>query len=172
MTTNNNTLNAVNTAVEGGATIGIMAFFSTAMIQTLPWLLLAIPFLLLDLLYGIRAARHRGDKVRMSTAVRRSVDKAVAYIMWVAAAVMLAQLFGVAWLDKAVLALVFGNEFISIIGNYLETKNVELSISEFWKLIFRKGAEKVGVEVSKDDVEGVLKPKPQRDARGRFVKRQ
>ena len=77
---------AVNTVVEGGATIGVVAFFSEAMKQTLPWLVLAVPIIVLDLLYGIRAAKYRGEKVRWSTAIRRTVDKAVGYVMWCAAA--------------------------------------------------------------------------------------
>lgn len=150
---------AVNTVVEGGATIGVVAFFSEAMRQTLPWLGLAVPIIILDLLYGIRAAKYRGDKVRWSTAIRRTVDKTVGYIMWCAAAVMIAQLFEVDWLDKAILGLVYGNEIVSVFGNYLETKGVNLSIGELWKLIIRKGGEKVGVDVSKEDLDGVIKQK-------------
>lgn len=150
---------AVNTIVEGGATIGVVAFFSEAMKQTLPWLILAVPIIVLDLLYGIRAAKFRGDKVRWSTAIRRTIDKTVGYIMWCAAAVMIAQLFEVAWLDKAILGLVYGNELISVIGNYLETKGINLSVANLWKLIFRKGAEKVGVEVTKEDLEDVIQKK-------------
>ncbi len=152
---------AVSTIVEGGATLGLVAFFSEAMKQTLPWLVLAVPIVALDLLYGIRAAKYRGDKVRWSTAIRRTVDKTVGYVMWCAAAVMMSQLFERPCLDKIVLGIVYGNELISVFGNYLETKGFDLSISELYKLIFRKGAEKVGVEVSKDDLKDVIKQKEQ-----------
>ncbi len=153
---------AVNTVVEGGATIGVVAFFSEAMKQTLPWLVLAVPIIVLDLLYGIRAAKYRGEKVRWSTAIRRTVDKAVGYVMWCAAAVMIAQLFEVAWLDKVILGLVYGNELISVIGNYLETKGITLSVGALWNLIFRKAGEKVGVEVSKEELEEVIKHKEEK----------
>lgn len=153
---------AVNTVVEGGATIGVVAFFSEAMKQTLPWLVLAVPIIVLDLLYGIRAAKYRGEKVRWSTAIRRTVDKAVGYVMWCAAAVMIAQLFEVAWLDKVILGLVYGNELISVIGNYLETKGIALSVGALWNLIFRKAGEKVGVEVSKEELEEVIKHKEEK----------
>jgi len=156
---------AVNTIVEGGATIGVVAFFSEAMKQTLPWLILAVPIIVLDLLYGIRAAKFRGEAVRWSTAIRRTVDKTVSYVMWCAAAVMIAQLFEVAWLDKAILGLVYGNELISVIGNYLETKGINLSVANLWKLIFRKGAEKVGVEVTKEDLEDVIQQKDKEEAK-------
>ena len=157
--TTNHAANAANTVVEGSATVAIMAFFSIAMREILPWLALCIPFIVLDLMYGIRAARHRGDKVRISTAIRRSVDKLVSYVMWVAAAVMLAQLFEVRWLEKAVLGLVYGNELISIIGNHLETKGVELSISDLWRLLVRKGAGKVGVDITQEEAEAIIKDK-------------
>ncbi len=155
----NTPVNAVNTVVEGGATVTIMAFFSEAMVEILPWLVLCIPLIVLDLMYGIRAARFRGEKVRWSAAMRRTINKVVQYIMWVAAAVMLAQLFEVCWLEKAVLALVFGNEFISIVGNYLETKNIDLSLAAVWKLIFRKAAGKVGIDVSQEEADAVIKDK-------------
>lgn len=164
----NTSTNAVNTVVEGSATVTLMIFFSEAMKEILPWLCLCIPFIVLDLMYGIRAAKFRGDKIRLSTAIRRSVDKLVSYIMWAVAAVMLSQLFEIGWLDKLVLGLVYGNELISIIGNYLETKNINLSIAELWKLIFRKGVGKVGIDVSKDEVDAVIK---ERDSKGRFVKK-
>lgn len=159
MLTANNTSNAVNTAVTGGTTVTLMAFFSDAMIKILPWLALAVPFLLLDLLYGVKAARFRGDKIRFSTGLRRSIDKAVSYIMWVAAAVMLSSLFEAPWLDKVVLGLVYGNEFFSIIGNYLEMHGVELSMANLWKTILRKGAGKVGVEISQEEADALLSEK-------------
>jgi hypothetical protein len=159
---------AVNTIVEGTATVGVIAFFSEAMKHTLPWLGLAVPIILLDLLYGIRAAKFRGDNVRWSTAIRRTVDKTVGYIMWCAAAVMMKELFEINWLDKAVLGLVFGNELVSVFGNYLETKGIDFSFAGFWRLVFRKGAEKVGVDVSEEEAKEIIKP---RDSRGRFVKK-
>lgn len=163
--------NAVSTAVEGGTTVAIIAFFHDSMIQTLPWLALCAPLILLDLMYGIRAAKFRKDKVRISTAVRRSVDKLMSYVMWVAAAVMLSNLFEAAWLDKAVLALVYGNEIISIIGNYLETKGINLSAANLWKLIAMKGGAKVGVELTKEELDEVItEKKPKRDSKGRFTK--
>jgi hypothetical protein len=78
---------------------------------------------------------------------------------------MIAQLFEVAWLDKAILGLVYGNELISVIGNYLETKGINLSVANLWKLIFRKGAEKVGVEVTKEDLEDVIQQKDKEEAK-------
>lgn len=170
ITTQNNLSNGVSTIVEGGATISIMAFFSDSMAKTLPWLLLAIPLLVLDLLYGVRAAGYRGEKVRASTAVRRSIDKAVAYIMWCTAAVMLDTLFEIPWLDKAVLAAVFGNEIVSIWGHKLELQGVEINFTNLWRFIFRKGSEKYGMAADKEEVEQIIKPR--RDARGRFVKKQ
>ena len=168
----NNTGNAANTVVTGGTTVALMAFFSSTMVKILPWLALALPLLVLDLIYGIKAARYRGDKIRFSTGLRCTVDKGVSYIMWVTAAVMFSspELFDVAWLDKLILALVYGNEVISIIGNYLETKGISLSFSAIYKLIFKKGAEKVGVEITQEEVDSVLKDKP-RDNKGRFVKK-
>ena len=160
---------AVNTVVEGTATVGVIAFFSDAMRQTLPWLALAIPIIVLDLMYGIRAARFRGENVRWSTAVRRTVDKLVGYIMWTAAAVMMSQLFEITWLDQAVLALVYGNELISVAGNYLETKGIELSLAAVWRFVFKKGAAQIGVDVSDEEANEIIKPK--RDAKGRFVKK-
>ena len=68
------------------------------------------------------------------------------------------------------LGLVYVNELASIIGNYLETKGVELSIKDFYKWIFKAGAGKAGLEVSEEDANSIIKGR-KRDAKGRFVKK-
>ena len=52
---------------------------------------------------------------------------------------------------------------------YLETKGIHFSYAGFIRLLFKKGAEKAGIEVSDEEAKEIIRP---RDSRGRFVKNQ
>ena len=66
-----------------------------------------------------------------------------------------------------------GNEIVSIIGNYFETRGIELSLVALYRWIFKAGAEKVGVAMESAEAEGIIKHSERpRDAKGRFVKKQ
>lgn len=145
-----------------------------AVLRMIPYAVPAFALLLLDLIYGIKAAMYRGEKVRTSTAVRRTVTKFWSYVCWIILASTLAISFHLQWLEWGVLGLVYANELASIAGNYLETKAIDFSFVAFLRLLFKKGAGHAGVEVSDDDVNEILKPKEKqpRNAKGQFVKRE
>ena len=115
--------------------------------------------ILLDLLYGIKAAKFRGEKVRFSTAVRRTTSKIVGYICWLILASTLAIAFHKDWLEWAVLGLVYVNELASIVGNYLETKGIEFSFVGFYRWILKVIAGKAGETMESAEAEGIIKPK-------------
>jgi len=160
--------------LQGGVSATAVAFFQEAVLHMIPYATPAAALLVLDLLYGIRAARFRKEKVRTSTAVRRSITKLFSYVCWLILASTLALAFKVQWLEWGVLGLVYANELASVIGNYLETKDIDFSLVAFLRLLFKKGAGHAGIEVSDDEANEIIKPKePQpRNARGQFVKRE
>ena len=162
--------NTASVVVEGGVSATALAFFSASIMKMIPFLIAAIPLIILDLRYGVRAAGVRGEKVRLSTALRRTLGKCFSYVCWVVLASTMTLAFNMEWIQWLVLGLVFFNELLSIIGNYLETKGVEFSVHNAFGLIFRKGAEKAGVELSKEELDEIIKPKQPRDASGRFIK--
>lgn len=155
--------------VEGSVSAALVTLLQTAVLRMIPYAIPGLFLLVLDLLYGIRAAQSRGEKVRMSTAIRRSMTKLFSYICWLILATTIAIAFDKTWLEWGTLALVYGNEGLSIIGNYLESKGISFSIVDVYRWILKLFAGKVGGEMSDDEAGQILKP---RDKKGRFVKKQ
>lgn len=145
--------------VQGSAATVAIAFLQSAVLRMMPYAWVALPLVALDLVYGIRAARYRKERVRLSTALRRSTTKLFTYTCWLVLASSVAISFHKESLEWIILGVVFLNEFLSIIGNYLECKGVDFSIVNLYKLVFRKAGEKVGVEISKEDVDEIVKPR-------------
>lgn len=158
--------------VQGSVATVAVAFLQEAVLRMIPFAIPAVVLIALDLLYGIRAAKYRGERARVSTAVRRTMTKTFSYICWIILASTLALSFHVDWLEWVVLGLVYVNEFASIVGNYLETKGIEFSLVAFYRWILKWGSGKVGDAIDQAEAEEIIKPKEQpRDKKGRFVKR-
>jgi len=157
--------------VQGGVSAVAIAFFQEAVLRMIPYAVPSFVLLLLDLLYGIKAAKFRGEKVRVSTAVRRSMTKLFSYCCWLILASTMSLSFHKDWIEWAVLGLVYVNEFTSIIGNYLETKGIELSFIGLIRWAFKWASGKAGQAVEDAEAADIIKPKDKpRDAKGRFVK--
>lgn len=146
-------------AVESGISATVVAFLQTAVLRMIPYSVPALVIVLLDLLYGIKAAKFRGEKVRFSTAVRRTVSKVVSYVCWLILASTLAISFQKDWLEWSVLGLVYVNEFASIIGNYLETKGIEFSLVNLYRWILKVIAGKAGEAMDSAEAGEIIKPK-------------
>ena len=109
--------------------------------QRIIWfLLLAIILILGDLRFGIAAAQKRGEKIRPSRAVRRSLNKLVDYICWLSIATVVGvnfgSVFGLPLLSVIIMAVVCIIEMSSIIDNYLEYKGIKKKVNVI-KLIAR-----------------------------------
>lgn len=169
MTTENNTVTAV---ISSGIGSTAVIFFRDAVTAMIPWLILSVPLIVLDLDYGIKAARHRGDKIRFSKAFRKTFGKAVEYVAWCCLAATAARAFEAKWLEWLVMGAVNMNEMASIIGNYAETKDVTISWSYIWNKLLRIVGAKAGIDTGDIDVGEVVKPKPNRDpSTGKFTKK-
>lgn len=92
------------------------------------WLLLAASLILLDLRFGIKAARIRGEEIRFSRAWRRTINKSIDYLGWVTVAEMLSRTFGVTLgepvVSKGALMVVYLIELSSCFNNYFEYKGL------------------------------------------------
>ena len=160
--------------MEGSLSTTVVVFLQTAVLRMIPYAVPAVFLIVLDLFYGCRAAKYRGEKVRISTAVRRTMTKFFSYVCWVILASTLALAFKHDWLEWAVLALVYANELASIIGNYLETKGIEFSFVGFYRWILRVITGKVGEAMDPGEAGEIIKPKekPRDKKTGRYIKRQ
>lgn len=145
--------------VQGGVSAVAVAFIQEAVLRMIPYAVPSFVLLLLDLLYGIKAAKFRGEKVRVSTAVRRSMTKLFSYCCWLIIASTMSLSFHKDWIEWAVLGLVYVNEFSSVIGNYLETKGIEFSMVNLYRWILKVITGKVGEAIDSAEAGEIIKPK-------------
>lgn len=160
--------------LPGSVAATVTAFLQTAVLRMIPYAIPAMFLIALDLVYGCRAARYRKEKVRVSTAVRRTMTKLFTYICWIILASTLALSFHQDWLEWVVLGLVYLNELASIVGNYLETKGMEFSFVGFYRWLLKVLAGKAGEAMDSFEAGEIIKPKdgkgPSRNKKtGRFV---
>lgn len=104
--------------------------------EPLRWvMLLALVIVIVDLRFGIRAARVRGEAIRTSRAVRRTINKVVDYVCWILLAGVLGEAFGnpfdVPLLPLIVLLVVFGCEINSCFSNYFESRGRKMKVNIF-----------------------------------------
>ncbi|MEG0033367.1 MAG: phage holin family protein [Mucinivorans sp.] len=110
--------------------------------EPLRWiLLLALVVVFVDLRFGIRAARKRGETIRTSRAIRRTINKIVDYMCWILLAGVLGEAFGepfdIPLLPLIVLLVVFGCEINSCFSNYFESRGQKMQVNIF-KLFAKK----------------------------------
>lgn len=158
---------------QGGVAATAIMFFSESIIKMVPWLIIALPLIYLDLHFGIKAALMRNERIRFSTAFRRTFGKLIEYICWTVLASTMSLAFNQNWLEWIILGVVYLNELSSIIGNYLETKGLEISWANVWGAVLKIGGQKVGVDTEGIDPTQFVKPaekKPRpRNSKGQFV---
>lgn len=107
------------------------------------WLLVAFVLIMVDLRFGIAAAKVRGEKIRKSRAVRRTVNKMVDYLCWISIAWVLGDTFGkqlhIPLLAVIVMAVVCLIELSSIFDNYFEAHGIhkKFNVFKFFSALFK-----------------------------------
>lgn len=103
--------------------------------------LLAILIVLADLRFGVLAAKKRGEIVRFSRAVRRTINKLVDYACWLFLAGAFGQAFGHFFDEKIlpslIMLVIFGVEINSCFSNYFEYHGKKIKVDIF-KLFAKK----------------------------------
>jgi uncharacterized membrane protein YfcA len=127
---------SVITSTTAAALSGIIGF-----LEPLRWLaLLGIVLILCDLRFGTRAAKHRGEKIRLSRAWRRTINKLVDYTCWIFIAGSLDNAIGVPFsfplLPALTMLVVYGIEINSCFHNYFESIGKDVKVDFF--SIFKK----------------------------------
>lgn len=105
-----------------------------AFLTPLKWLAFCgIILIIADLRFGIMASKKRGEKIRTSRAIRRSVNKLIDYTCWVLLACALehtfAEPFHIPLLPTLVMLIVYGVEIDSIFSNYFEYRDINIKVS-------------------------------------------
>lgn len=130
--------------LQGGTSVVMTAFLTEVIADMLPFLIVAVIVILVDLIFGIRAAQHRNEEVRWSRAFRRTVSKIFEYVCWVTLSSSLAVAFKFPALEWVILGAVILNEVVSISSNWCEVHGIHIKGLNLPKII----GEKVGVDLS------------------------
>lgn len=122
--------------IIGSAATTVLALFIDGWQTLMIWLLVALVLILGDLRFGLMAAKKRGEKIRGSRAVRRTINKTIDYICWVSIALVLGGSFGtifnVPLLAAIIMVIVCAVELSSIFDNYFEYRGIKKKVN-VWK---------------------------------------
>lgn len=103
-----------------------------------PWLMLGMILVMVDLRFGLLAAKARKEDIRPSRAWRRTFNKMVDYLCWVTLAEVCSRTFGITIgapvVSMAMLFIIYGIELNSCVNNYLEYKGIKKKWN-FFKLV-------------------------------------
>ena len=66
-------------ALQSAITVSFTAFFRDTTLAMIPFLCVVAVAMAVDLKLGIRVSRHRGEQIRISRAIRRTMGKIVEY---------------------------------------------------------------------------------------------
>ncbi len=92
-----------------------------------------------DLMCGLRRSMLMGERVRFSSAVRRTMGKMVTYFAFVVMVCMVSVAAGGIWkIDIYACLLVCLIEGVSIIGNILKPKGYDIDLKKVLNLFGRK----------------------------------
>ena len=108
--------------VGSGVASTLLLFFGETATVMLPFFCVALLVIIVDLIFGIRAAKTRGEAIRISRALRRTLGKSIEYLCWCVLAASLAVATGIKMLASAMVLVVIGIELISIAQNWYFAK--------------------------------------------------
>lgn len=129
--------------VLSGALAAVFSPFVSGWESIIAWLIVAAVLVFVDLRFGIRAAKRRGERVRVSRAARRTINKLVDYICWISVAWVLGGSFGkvfdIPLLAAVIMLVVYAVEVSSIFDNFFEARgiNKKFNALKFLSKIFR-----------------------------------
>lgn len=146
--TTSSTSSTTTMVVEGGTAV-LFTFLLNSLNAMIPYLIVAFIMIDVDLYFGIEAAKYRKERVRFSSAARRTISKMFEYICWVILSATLSTAFGAVWLQYVVLGIVMGNELSSIVANYFEAHGKHIKGFNIFKII----SDKSGVDLSDVKIE-------------------
>lgn len=139
--------------INGTFAVFLSGFFE--FLTPLKWLAICgIVLIIADLRFGVMASKKRGETIRTSRAVRRSVNKLIDYTCWVLLACALehtfAEPFHIPLMPTIVMLVVYGVEINSIFANYFEYRGLKLKVDIF-KFFKKKTDDIIDIEEVKND---------------------
>lgn len=122
-------------------------FLATTVQLTAPWLIVMLAIIILDLIFGLRKSKHFKEEVKISTAIRKTLNKTMGYFWFVVTVGLIeaaANLgFRIAtWGCLIVCAI----ELSSVIYNFLKIKGYKFNKEKGFDFIVRKTMKRIGVD--------------------------
>lgn len=114
---------------EAGFAAIFTSFLSETVGHMIPWLLVTLAVILCDLAVGIRYSVYKGEEVRFSTAIRRTMGKIVSYFTFVVTVCMINVACGNEYpIERFACLFVCFVEGCSIMGNILKPKGIDFNV--------------------------------------------
>lgn len=141
--------------VISGTAATVFSLFADGFENLVIWLIVAFVLVLADLKFGVQAAMKRGEKIRGSRVIRRTINKMVDYICWISIALVLGNSFGkvfeIPLLAAIIMLVVCSIEISSIFDNYFEYKGLHkhFNVWKFLSKIFKISAIEESIEEEK-----------------------
>ena len=122
-------------------------FFNNTVQISFPWLIVMAAVIILDLIVGVKKASYVGEDVKISRAVRRTVNKTIGYFWLV---------FTLGFIDSATkfelsfttwgCLIVCGIELVSTASNFLKMKGYKFNKEKGFDFLVRKTMKRFGVD--------------------------
>lgn len=137
--------------VQGATAVLMVSFYHDALSIAFPFIIPALILIVVDLIFGCQASKKRGEEVRTSKAIRRTMDKLISYTCWVLLSATLAVAFSFPALNKIILGIVMGVELISVISNYFAMRGKK--ITGLWETMLKILGKKIDTDLSDVKIE-------------------
>ena len=143
--------------ILSGTTATILAPFVDGWESAFTWLIVVIILIIGDARFGCMASKQRGESIRRSRLIRRSVNKLVDYICWISIAWALSHsfgaIFGIPYVVAVIMLGVCAIEMSSIIDNYFEYRGVKKKITlvKLFEILFKTRELEECIEDKKDE---------------------
>ncbi len=144
---------SVGSVVAGtGLSATLLIFFENSLASMIPYLFISFVVIMIDLWFGVQAAKTRGEEIRWSRAIRRTVGKCFEYFCWSVLASSLSVATGLQIIQTGLMLVVIGIECISVFQNWLTVKKGKKVTVDLPAVVEAAVSDKLGV-----DVHGIIK---------------
>lgn len=113
--------------------------------------ILAVLLIIADLVFGVRSAKVRGEIVRKSRAIKRTMNKMCSYLLWILVSFSFGEVFGkpfaIDLLPTIIIFVIYAIELESVFTNYFEWRGIKAKVN-----IFKFFSKKTNIiEIEKED---------------------
>ena len=129
--------------ITQGVTAGFFSQYIHAMyVEVLPWLIPAIPLILLVCKYGRQNAKAKKEEVTWCKTIKMAINKVFNYICWIMIACTLSIAFDCTAIAYCIMAIVYGLELMKCVLRYVQSQGYKVSERQalivFLKIILQK----------------------------------